>query len=170
MKLCKTCNLTKNKDEFKLRPYKNGKVGLDYQCMSCSTERKRLSSIKRRSDPNNRKLERERAKEAIKTNPIIELLKRAKERARKYNLPFNLVKEDIYLPTLCPLLGIKLLVNNKRQADNSYSLDRIEPMKGYVKGNVRVISSKANMMKGNATREELLLFCNNMIKLLNDKD
>lgn len=39
----------------------------------------------------------------------------------------------------------------------SPSLDRIDSSKGYVKGNVRVISARANMLKNNATVEELTL-------------
>lgn len=35
------------------------------------------------------------------------------------------------------------------------SLDRINPDRGYVPGNVQVISFRANTLKNNATREEL---------------
>jgi len=38
---------------------------------------------------------------------------------------------------------------------NSPSLDRIDPTKGYVKGNVWIISHKANTFKSYATHEEL---------------
>ena len=39
--------------------------------------------------------------------------------------------------------------------DDSPSLDRIVSSLGYVKGNIRVISYKANRVKSNATLEEL---------------
>jgi hypothetical protein len=39
--------------------------------------------------------------------------------------------------------------------DGSPTLDRIDNAKGYVKGNVCVISKKANTMKNNATPEEV---------------
>ena len=42
----------------------------------------------------------------------------------------------------------------------SPSLDRIDPNKGYVKGNVQVISRLANIMKSNASPEELRAFAN----------
>lgn len=38
---------------------------------------------------------------------------------------------------------------------NAASLDRIDNSKGYVRGNVMVISLRANAIKNNATAEEL---------------
>jgi hypothetical protein len=42
----------------------------------------------------------------------------------------------------------------------SPSLDRIKPELGYVPGNIQVISARANVMKNDATPEELLAFAN----------
>lgn len=61
----------------------------------------------------------------------------------------------------CPILKLKLETHRGGGAggrDNSYSLDRILPEKGYVAGNVQVISHKANSMKYSASKEELKLF------------
>lgn len=62
------------------------------------------------------------------------------------------------IPLHCPVLGLPLYRNSggSAQGPNSPSLDRIDPALGYVKGNVKVISSRANSIKSNATPEELL--------------
>ena len=72
----------------------------------------------------------------------------AKSRARKKGREFSIELSDIVVPAVCPVLGTPVV---------SPSLDRIDSSKGYVKGNVRVISKRANMLKNNATIEELEL-------------
>ena len=79
----------------------------------------------------------------------------AKARAKKSGLPFNIVLEDIVVPDVCPVLGISIAKNSNRCQPNSPSLDKIIPSKGYVKGNIQVISHKANTIKSDATIEEL---------------
>lgn len=66
------------------------------------------------------------------------------------------------VPTHCPILGIKLQPGSLKQQDNSPSLDRIDSTKGYVKGNVEVISFRANMVKGSSSIEELETILNYM--------
>lgn len=80
----------------------------------------------------------------------------AKKRAKKLNLPFNLNLEDIIIPEYCPIFSdIKLEANIGQPKYNSPSLDRLVPLLGYIRGNVKVISMKANMLKTNASFEEL---------------
>ena len=80
----------------------------------------------------------------------------AKARARKNGLEFDLTLEDTYIPLVCPILGIPL----KQRGDgrgasfDSPTLDRINSSLGYVKGNVAVISRKANSLKSNGTIED----------------
>ena len=91
------------------------------------------------------------------------ILKTAKYRAKKRGIPFNIEKQDIILPTHCPVLGIKLKLSDLAKnggAPYSYSLDRIDPNVGYIKGNIMVMSHLANSMKSNATKEQLLSFAN----------
>ena len=79
----------------------------------------------------------------------------AKARARKEGLSFDLSPKDIVIPTHCPILGIKLKGNKVFSAFDSPSLDRIIPSRGYVKGNIWVISFRANTLKSDASLQEL---------------
>jgi hypothetical protein len=81
---------------------------------------------------------------------------RARERAKRLNVPFNLDGSEIIIPKLCPILKIPLKPGVRWPTDNSPSLDRCTPELGYVKGNVMVISARANRIKNNANREELI--------------
>lgn len=88
------------------------------------------------------------------------MLRHAKLRANKKGIPFNLDIDDIYIPDNCPILGIPIQFNrnqtekNKGPKDDSVSLDRIIPELGYVKGNIKVISWRANRLKGDGTLED----------------
>jgi hypothetical protein len=77
-----------------------------------------------------------------------------RERARKNKLPFTIEPSDIVIPEVCPVLGIKLLPCGKRLDDCSPTLDKINNELGYIKGNVSVISWKANRLKSDGTAED----------------
>jgi hypothetical protein len=85
---------------------------------------------------------------------------RAKSRAQTKGLEFDLVVEDIVIPTHCPIMGVALEVHKGKSGayKSSPSLDRIDNSKGYTKDNVWVISQLANAMKGSATPSEMETF------------
>lgn len=83
------------------------------------------------------------------------LLSSARRRAKKKGIDFNIEISDISIPAVCPVLGVALDRTADKWGDNSPSLDRRDPSKGYVKGNVRVISLRANRLKNDATPQEL---------------
>lgn len=91
-------------------------------------------------------------------NPERYMLSQAKHRAKKNNIPFDIEEEDIKIPDICPILNIPLMFGEGTGKPHSPTLDRINPKLGYTKGNIQVISLKANLMKSSATPEELLLF------------
>lgn len=91
-------------------------------------------------------------------NPSKYLYKSAKARADRKGLAFDLDIEDIIIPTHCPVLGIEISLSNRGIKDNSPSLDRIDSSKGYIKGNVMVMSYLANAMKRTANSDQLLKF------------
>ena len=92
----------------------------------------------------------------------VRMFRRAKVRASEKGLEFNLEKSDIIIPEFCPILGIKLEHHKGRSGgeSNSPALDRIDNSKGYIKGNVVVISHLANMMKSSSNKEQLISFAN----------
>lgn len=90
---------------------------------------------------------------------------RLKQQAVKKNVPFDLEPLDIPQPTKCSYLGIDLNYQLESIQKNSPSVDRIIPEKGYVKGNIEVISNLANMMKSYSTKEELVTFARNSLAM-----
>jgi len=103
----------------------------------------------------NKKEISEKAKINRRHNIIKYLLHAAKKSAKHRSINFDLKESDIVLPDVCPVLGISLSIGDGQRNNNSYSLDRIDNNKGYVVGNVRVISWRANNVKGDACIEEL---------------
>jgi len=94
-----------------------------------------------------------------------QMLMHARARAKKRGLEFNIEESDIIIPQFCPILGIELKRDNTMPQWNSPSLDRLDSTKGYVKGNIWVISWRANMMKNDASKEELLKFAYGIINI-----
>lgn len=99
---------------------------------------------------------REKLREIYHAKTQDRLYNSAKRRAKVYGLSFNISKQDVVVPKYCPVLGIPLIVGTLHSHDFSPSLDRIIPDKGYVKGNIVVVSHKANTIKNNATVDEIL--------------
>lgn len=164
MKQCSTCLIEHSFDFFNKK--KSSKDGLSYLCKNCT--RAYSKKYKQEHVEENKKYSRKHYKENsasiklrttayLKTNVVIRLLINAKRRAKERNLEFNIVKEDLLpLPTHCPVLGIELVANGtKHNKQNSYSLDRVDNTKGYIKGNVIVVSFRANTLKNSASKEEL---------------
>lgn len=70
--------------------------------------------------------------------------------------------QEIYkIDNLCPILRVPL----RRGTRYTPTVDRIDPTKGYIKGNIQVISWLANRMKSDATKEELIAFAKGILKL-----
>jgi hypothetical protein len=92
-----------------------------------------------------------------RNHPKIRLLDWARHRAKINGWPFNICKDDFEIPSYCPVLGIRLKQGKGKLHDISPTLDRINPLFGYIPGNIVVISYKANRMKSNANLNELKL-------------
>lgn len=96
------------------------------------------------------------------------IIRQVKGSALRRGIPFDIDFYDLILPEYCPILKIKLIYNYRdgtpKEINSFYepSVDRIDNTKGYVRGNVWIISRLANSMKNAATLEQLELFCINM--------
>jgi hypothetical protein len=85
------------------------------------------------------------------------LLQHAKRRARNTGMEATVKWADIAWVEVCPVLGLKLTYfADKPNTSNSASLDRWDNKRGYVPGNVFVISLRANQIKGDASAAELV--------------
>lgn len=125
-----------------------------------TTERKSESSSK---DYRNNKTKEFREKNYEKF-----LLYQIKASAKKRNLEFNLTIDDIIITEVCPYLNINLTkIVGDGLLDTAPSVDRIDSSKGYIKGNVRIISHLANKMKSNVSIDLLITFANNVLNIHN---
>ena len=153
-KQCSKCGETKPATEFyQLRKDKT----LQAYCIPCGKANVRAWL---NANPG---AARKHKHDAYLRNPAVPILNSIRVRSKRDGIPCDLTVD--YLRRLlaatrfCPVLGIPLehKVNGKRDGprDNSPSVDRFEPARGYVVGNVFVISHRANRLKSDATRQEL---------------
>jgi hypothetical protein len=80
--------------------------------------------------------------------------KRQNNRIGKKKWEWDLVMSDIHWPKHCPVLGLELDWYSATRKENSPSYDRVDVSKGYVKGNVRIISCRANRIKNDGSAAE----------------
>lgn len=93
------------------------------------------------------------------------MLIKSRERATIEGWEHTITVDDIIIPAVCPYLQILLThALGEGQLETNSSLDRIDSTKGYIPGNVQVISRLANTMKSSATKEQLLTFARNILK------
>lgn len=123
---CKWCKEFKSVKEFAKHP--SCKNGIDTgRCLVCKNE---MSKASYHNSTREKKI-----------------FNRARSRSVKKGVPFNLDVGLIVVPDVCPVFGTPF--------DGDESIDRMEPHKGYTPDNVNIISLRANVVKGNATLEEL---------------
>ena len=116
------------------------------------------ASMKRYGQKNSER-NAKRKQERRQENPAKYMLTMKKHNSKIAGIDFSLEVEDLLpLPSVCPVLGITLnyIVLGGKPRDNSPSIDRFDNSLGYVHGNVRVISNRANRLKSDGTQEEHL--------------
>lgn len=95
------------------------------------------------------------------------LYNNAKAKAKRGKIKFDIKKEDLYIPTHCPLLDYKL-----RQGDKlltGIAIDRRDPSGDYTVDNVWIISRAAAEMKSDKSKKELITFANSILHIFKPK-
>jgi hypothetical protein len=144
-RVCDVCNQEKNLSHFSL---------LD-KTRKTTTERKQTCKKCSASIRQTEKLNRNWKVDAAKL-----LYKNIKSRCKRTGREFSIDLEDISIPEKCPVFGFDLKREDKKTWMCAPSVDRIDSSKGYIKGNVTVVSRRANILKRDATVEELELLLN----------
>ena len=135
-----------------------------YKCNSCFIKMKDFQKKTRR-----------KFKTVGSSQHLADLLTGARKRARQFNLPYNLKVKDVreIITTHCPIFGFKFEINKQNIKNNwktSPSLDRVVPSKGYIKGNIIIVSMLANSIKSCATPTQILKVGNFYKELSHETD
>ena len=149
-KMCSECGETKSLSEFVVSILcSDGRAGY---CSACDRKKRR----ERRSDPSRNKMQLETERRYRAERPEFCLWLSARRRAKKRGIEFSISTSDITIPDVCPILGIPLGKSGKRgPSSGSPTLDRLDNERGYVPGNVAVISHRANTLKSNISLDEI---------------
>lgn len=173
-KRCKRCRKTKPITEFH---YRSELLRHRVECKDCYRALKRA-----RIDPEDN---RRRVREWQKANPekraiqtkrnydnkrsdvsrwIASNLRTTRASCKKKGIPCEVTATDLMVlynqfDGKCDLTKRIMVVGSRGQQRDSLSIDRIEPAKGYVLGNVRLVTYQANMARGMFSDDELYAFC-----------
>lgn len=167
---CENCGISKSVKEFGLVK------GTDETHIICKSCRKRITKFK--WDSTHKEKRRDYFQYWMQNNVAKYLWNKAKCRALKSGIEFNIEIEDIVIPKYCPVFGTELKFEGAdsqkgpRYYSSSPSLDRIDNNKGYIKGNIIVMSCRANLLKSNGTADEFIKlgkFLSNFNNNLNEK-
>jgi t-SNARE complex subunit (syntaxin) len=138
-KICKECNQSLNLGKFSLIEKWNPNSDTKNTCKKCSIKIKQTEKLNR----------------DWKVDAARLLYKNIKSRCKRMGREFSIELEDITIPEKCPVFGFELKRENRETWMCAPSVDRIDSSKGYIKGNVTVVSRRANILKRDATLEEL---------------
>lgn len=164
MKKCIRCEIQltqNNTTNYRLKNY-------IYKCNECIRSEKKEYARKFFENNPDRCRDRSRVHKArLRANSPVkyschQMRSSASKRAKAFDLPFDITSDYLIsiAPEFCPVMGYKLAYGGGDKTKASPSLDRINPKKGYIVGNVQVLSLIANTMKNEATVEELNSFAN----------
>jgi len=163
----------------------NGKGRLRPECRVCHAERKRLEyhleSPKQRAQRvarSRRYQESEKAKRTAyrwRTTTVMGYANKklttiranSKKRGLKVTITPKYLRNMLAKQEgLCTITGRELLMVTDTNNLDSLSVDRIDCSKGYIRGNVQLLTRQANSAKMTGTGEELLEFCRDVVRTI----
>lgn len=166
---CSDCKLWKDLSEFSSRlRLVQLKNELDKKPTIYYRSRCKLCNLKKVKQPKYESAEARRKQH--RKDPRKVMLMHARARAKKKGIDFDIAYDDIVIPDKCPILDLDLFVTDGCVGPNSPTIDRLDNSKGYVRGNVLVISYRANSIKRDASLEELELLVKNLKRVLLKRD
>ena len=133
-----------NKDEMQQR-------GRDYYHLTADVQKARREALVQ-ADP---EYYAKKYRRAAKANPAKTLWTSARRNALHKHVAFDIEVADVHVPTHCPVLGIPLVIGEGKMSDGTPTIDRLIPTKGYTKGNIMVVSWRANRLKSDATLADM---------------
>lgn len=114
---------------------------------------KRIASLVRRGIPTDALVDVDAYQFYLATRAIFNS---KRGNARRIGIQFSIKFEEVKWPQTCPVFGVQLdYYGEGMTTDNAPSFDRMDPRKGYVPGNVQIISNRANRIKNDASIAEL---------------
>ena len=138
-KICDNCEQSLNLNKFSLIEKWNINSDTKNTCKKCSIKIKQTEKLNR----------------DWKVDAARLLYKNIKSRCKRIGKEFSIELEDILIPEKCPVFGFDLKREDRQTWMCAPSVDRIDSSKGYIKGNVTVVSRRANILKKDATLKEL---------------
>ena len=138
-KVCNSCEQSLNLNKFSLIEKWNPNSDTKNTCKKCSIKIRQTEKLNR----------------DWKVDAARLLYKNIKSRCKRIGREFSIELEDIIIPEKCPVFGFELKREDRQTWMCAPSVDRIDSSKGYIKGNVTVVSRRANIIKRDATLEEL---------------
>lgn len=158
MPICSACDNDLPENSFKLVNSRGKKVRRR-QCRQCYRDRIKRRELAIPAVLEGRRATARRSQTILRRAPLgwcKQSARALKSKCKKLGIIFGITYQDILdvfpLDNRCPVLGVELILTHSRY---NPSVDRLKPGLGYVKGNITVISAKANSIKNDATAEEV---------------
>jgi hypothetical protein len=145
--------VTQERQEYNRNYYQKHKEGWSKRTTATRKRRKEKDPKAFREKENANQKNRKTKLKA--ENPNLLMWRRTRQSAKERNLEFTITPKDFTIPEICPILHIPLYFGEDTASGNSPSLDRIDNSKGYIPGNVAVISNRANRNKLDMSIEEI---------------